>query len=211
MQTRKRTAILAKTDWLSFLDPDTVHLVLSHLRVDDMIEFRVTSRMNHDISLRIFGSRTLSVVRQAAYCGVQASFRRVSARAVCALRFRREALVAYTRLLRHTEIATPLVELGNTLLAAIDQVKLVALRLSHMLDEQRSLFRRYTDEGRTDELHALLPLLAQQLQPLKEELDRSEAAERNAKAAYEKAKAEMAAKLLVAFELSGDGGTRRTR
>ena len=46
------------------------------------------------------------------------------------------------------------------------------------------------------------------MKPLEEERDRSEVVMVNAKAAYEKAKAEMA-KLLVAFELSGDGGTLR--
>ena len=51
MQTRKRTAILAKTDWLSVLDPDTLDLVLS----------QPTSELTISCSFVVLVTRTANV------------------------------------------------------------------------------------------------------------------------------------------------------
>ena len=116
-----------------------------------------------------------------------------------------------TRLLCHTENATPLEELRNAWWAAKDQWRCVWYQMSGMFAAHYSLRQQYEDEGRNlSERLALSQHFNEQLKPFTEERDRLRGVMLNAEAAYEKAKAEVA-KLLVAFELSGDGGTLEAR
>ena len=66
--------------------------------------------------------------------------------------------------------------------------------MSEMFAEHRSLVQRYLGEGRdVDEVRASNEsFFEQMMKPLEEERDRSEVVMVNAKAAYEKAKTEMA-------------------
>ena len=145
MQTRKRTAILAKTDWLSMLDPDTLDVVLSHLRVNDIMQLRGSSRANYKIGLHVFYSRSLSTSWQADRHGVPPSTRRISIRTrstFCRM------FHSLTRLLRHTENATPLEELRNAWWAAQDQTQIAVRQYQDMIAAHRSLRQQYEDEGR---------------------------------------------------------------
>ena len=57
MQTRTRTAALAKTDWLLSLDLDCLDHVLNHLRVDELLPLRVVSNAMETTTSEHHGAR----------------------------------------------------------------------------------------------------------------------------------------------------------
>ena len=159
-ELRKRTAILAKTDWLSMLNLDTLHHVLSHLQIDSIIKLRELSRSYYSAKVNQCVLWILMmVVQQDIPHGIVPWPVRMSKRInSCAskkkLLLNRFYAPRAIKLIRHSETATQLDDLRRVYFESCDHHSLAADHCVTFLNDYIDRCDHYLANGQFQELAA---------------------------------------------------------
>ena len=153
MQTHssKRTAEYANTDWLSLLDRDTTHHILSYLRVDQLLSFLQASKRQRGMSLDEVLYRYQCARLDCAIYGATISTRRFSTRGglfEAHFRWLRMAIKA----VHYVEISRPLKHYYDVYITATTQYSTVANtyndiahKFGDMADQMANKYSEFTD------------------------------------------------------------------